>query len=41
MMTAFVVRVMLFMPKVWFCRQKRSAAKHLKISMCICSKKYV
>ena len=24
-----------------FCRQKRSAAKHLKISRCICSKKYV
>ena len=24
-----------------FCRQKRSAAKHLKISTCIYSKKYV
>ena len=24
-----------------FCRQKRSAAKHLKISRCIYSKKYV
>ena len=24
-----------------FCRQKRSADKHLKISVCICGKKYV
>ena len=26
---------------VWFCRQKRSAGKYLKINRCICSKKYV
>ena len=26
---------------IMFYRQKRSAGKHLKISVCICSKKYV